>query len=108
MTNHSKHEARRVGRKALLIEDNADDAFLTERTLVNHGIADEVIVARDGVEALKHLFGTGESKTGILPSFVLLDLDLPRLSGLAVLRRIRAEKTTRQLPVIVLTGSPNE
>jgi CheY-like chemotaxis protein len=111
MTTHSKpasHEAHKARRKALLIEDNPDDAFLTERTLVNHGIADEVAVARDGVEALHHLFGDGRSEVGSLPSFVLLDLNLPRLSGLAVLRRIRAEKSTRQLPVIILTASPDE
>src|ERR1051325_3576942 len=95
-------------KRVLLIEDNPDDVFLTERTLQNFGIAGEVFVAKNGLEALEHLFGSGKSDSSFLPDFVILDLNLPRLSGLAVLRRIRAEKSTRMLQVIVLTGSRDE
>ena len=95
----------------LLVEDNPDDEVLTLRAFRKNNIANEVVVARDGVEALDYLFGTG-AHTGRdlsqLPQVVLLDLNLPRLGGLDVLRRIRSEPTTQILPVVVLTSSKEE
>jgi CheY-like chemotaxis protein len=73
-----------------------------------HATVEKVVVAKDGVEALEHLFSPATSDANLVPAFVILDLNLPRLSGLAVPRRIRAEKSTRMLPVIVLTGSRDE
>jgi len=81
---------------------------LTLRVLKNHHVANEVKVARDGVEALDLLFGTAAAPAGRLPSLVLLDLKLPRLDGLEVLRRIRAEPATARLPVVVMTTSREE
>ena len=92
----------------LLVEDNPDDVELTLRVLKTHHIANEVLVARDGVEALEILFGTPATPPGRLPSVVLLDLKLPRLDGLEVLRRIRAEPTTARLPVVIMTTSREE
>ncbi len=89
----------------LLVDDNPDDVELTLRVLKNHRIANEVRVARDGVEAVEKLFGPGAEP---LPSLVLLDLKMPRMDGLAVLRRIRSEPTTRNLPVVVMTTSREE
>jgi two-component system response regulator len=92
----------------LLVEDNPDDEALTLRALAKNNIANEIFVARDGVEALDYLFATGPHEgrdRGQLPQVVLLDLKLPRLDGLEVLRRIRAEPATRLLPVVVLTSS---
>jgi two-component system response regulator len=92
----------------LLVEDNPDDEALTLRALAKNNIANEIIVARDGVEALDYLFATGPHEgrdRSHLPQVVLLDLKLPRLDGLEVLRRIRAEAATRLLPVVVLTSS---
>lgn len=92
----------------LLVEDNPDDEALTLRALGKNGISNTVIVAHDGVEALDYLFGTG-SHVGrdltIMPAVVLLDLKLPRIDGLEVLRRIRADERTALLPVVVLTTS---
>ena len=92
----------------LLVEDNPDDVELTLRVLKNHHIANEVLVARDGVEALDILFGTPERPAGRMPSVVLLDLKLPKLDGLEVLRRIRAEPATTRLPVVIMTTSREE
>jgi CheY-like chemotaxis protein len=92
----------------LLVEDNADDVELTLRVLKHHRIANQVEVARDGVEALEFLYGQGQGASGRLPSVVLLDLKLPRLDGLEVLRRIRSEPTTAHLPVVVMTTSREE
>ena len=92
----------------LLVEDNPDDEALTLRALAKNNIANEIFVARDGVEALDYLFATGPHvgrDRSQLPQVVLLDLKLPRLDGLEVLRRIRAEPATRLLPVVVLTSS---
>ncbi len=93
----------------LLVEDNPDDEALTLRALKKNEIQNQVIVARDGAQALNYLFGTGEQKEecGPTPSpqLVLLDLKLPRVDGLEVLRRIRADERTRLLPVVILTSS---
>ncbi len=95
----------------LLIEDNPDDETLTLRALKNHNIRNEVVVARDGVEALDYLFGMGSHAgrdTRVMPQLVLLDLKLPKVDGLEVLRRIRADERTRLLPVVILTSSGEE
>ena len=92
----------------LLVEDNDDDAELTERAFAEANIKNRVWRARDGVEALDYLFGRGDHagrSTSDLPAVVLLDLELPRLSGIEVLTAIRAEPLTRHLPVVVLTSS---
>jgi len=95
----------------LLVEDNEDDELLTTRGLQEAQILNEVVVAHDGVEALDYLFGTGEyagRDTSEMPQVVLLDLMLPRLNGLEVLRRIREDARTELLPVVVLTSSREE
>lgn len=92
----------------LLVEDNPDDEILTLRALRKNNILNDVVVARDGVEALDYLFGTGAyagRDTGNLPQVVLLDLKLPKLDGLEVLRRIRANPLTQFQPVVILTTS---
>ena len=91
----------------LLVEDNPDDEALTIRGLRRNNLANEIVVARDGVEALDYLFGTG-GKTRVTPTLMLLDLKLPKLDGLEVLRRIRADDRTKRLPVVVLTSSTEE
>lgn len=90
----------------LLVEDNPDDLELTRRALRRVEIGNEVRVARDGQEALDALLGPGGPSE--LPALVLLDLNLPRVSGLEVLRRIRADERTRILPVVILTSSREE
>ncbi|HMN87065.1 MAG TPA: response regulator [Bauldia sp.] len=97
-------------RPILLVEDNADDEALTLRAFARNKIANPVLVARDGAEALDYLFGTGQhAGTGpAAPAVVLLDLNLPKLDGIQVLRRLRAEESTRLLPVVVLTSSREE
>ncbi len=90
------------------MEDNPDDEELTLRCFRDSKIANEVIVARDGEEALDILFGRGperEAKGPLLPQLVLLDLKLPRMDGLEVLREIRSQPSTRRLPVVILTSS---
>lgn len=84
-----------------LIEDNADDEALTIRALKKHGIANQMVVLRDGVEAIQYLLG-GEHP---LPHLVLLDLNLPRVNGLEVLQRLRADARTALLPIVILTSS---
>jgi len=94
-----------------LIEDNESDEVLTVRALEKAKVANEIQVVRDGEEALAYLFGTGAHAgrdTSQLPTVVLLDLNLPKIGGLDVLRRIRADERTRRLPVVVLTSSGEE
>lgn len=98
-------------RVILLVEDNPDDEALAIRALKRHHIGNEIVIARDGVEALDYLFGTGEyagRDVSLRPAVVLLDLKLPRIDGLEVLRRVREHELTRLLPVVVLTTSNEE
>ncbi len=93
----------------LVVEDNPDDEYLTCHALSKHNVANEVAVARNGEEALEALFGSGgfvERKR--LPAMILLDLKLPKLSGIEVLRKIREHSETRLLPVVVLTCSDED
>lgn len=95
----------------LLVEDNPDDVLLTRRALHKNHILNELVVAEDGVEALDYLFGQGAHAGRDLrdqPQVILLDIKLPRLDGIEVLRRIRANESTRLLPVVILTSSREE
>jgi CheY-like chemotaxis protein len=95
----------------LLVEDNPDDVMLTLRALKASDIVSEVVVARDGAEALDYLFGTGaytSREMSVMPQVILLDLKLPKVDGLEVLRRLRADERTKLLPVVVLTSSDEE
>ena len=95
----------------LLVEDSVDDAELTLRVLRKHNLANKVVVARDGVEALDWLFGTGAYEgrdPSDLPAVVLLDLKLPKVDGFQVLKRIRSDERTKLLPVVILTSSKEE
>jgi CheY-like chemotaxis protein len=95
----------------LLVEDNPNDVALTERALRKARIANKLVVTKDGVEALDYLFGTGTwAKRDLhsMPQVVLLDLKLPRIDGMEVLRQIRADERTKLLPVVILTSSKEE
>ncbi len=95
----------------LLVEDNLDDEVLTLRALRKHNLANDIVVARDGQEALDYLFGVGEYSgrdTRVLPQVILLDLNLPKVDGLQVLERLRSEPRTKHVPVVVLTSSNQE
>ncbi len=95
----------------LLVEDNADDEALTLRALKKNHVLNEVVVVRNGLEALDYLFATGayaDRDRRVIPQLILLDLKLPKIDGLEVLRRIRADDRTRLLPVVILTSSDEE
>lgn len=96
-----------AGKIILLVEDNADDEALTLRALKRHNLANEIVVARDGEEALAWLLPEDEA-THPLPQVVLLDLKLPKIDGLEVLRQVRAHQRTRRIPVVILTSSMEE
>jgi two-component system response regulator len=100
-----------VEKTILLVEDNADDEVLTLRAFAKNNIKNQVVVARDGAEALDYLFAQGDYQgrdVATLPQLVLLDLKLPKVDGLEVLRRIRADERTELLPVVILTSSREE
>ena len=95
----------------LLVEDNPDDEVLTLRALKKSRVTCNVVVARDGVEALDYLFGTGartDRDTSVQPRLILVDLNLPRISGLELLERVRADDRTRFIPMVVLTSSKED
>jgi two-component system, response regulator len=95
----------------LLVEDNPYDAELTIRALRNKGLANKLLTFADGVEALDFLFGTGEyagRNLAVRPKVILLDLKLPRINGLEVLEKIRADARTKMIPVVILTSSQEE
>ena len=95
----------------LLVEDNPDDEALTLRALHKHNIANKIIVARDGQEALDYLFGKGDfadRDSAQLPQVILLDLKLPKVDGLEVLQQLRSNPQTRAVPVVILTSSNEE
>ena len=94
----------------LLVEDNADAVLLTERALKKSHILNKVVVAKDGVEALEYLFGKNWAgrDLSIMPQVVFLDLKLPKIDGLEVLKRIRADSRTKLLSVVILTSSKEE
>lgn len=95
----------------LLVEDNPDDEVLTLRAFKKNNVANEIIVARDGQEALDFLFaehGYAERDANLVPILILLDLKLPKIAGLEVLRQIRAREETRRIPVVVLTTSDED
>lgn len=95
----------------LLVEDNPDDEALTMRALKKSGVVSEIVVARDGAEALDYLFGTGPYSgrdLNVMPMLTLLDLKLPRIGGLEVLERVRGDQRTRSLPIVILTSSKED
>jgi CheY-like chemotaxis protein len=98
-------------RYILLVEDNPDDEELTLLSLRKNNLAHEIVVVRDGVEAIEYLFATGQYASRDVmnaPTVILLDLKLPKLDGLGVLKRLRADERTRNLPVVVLTSSSQD
>ena len=98
-------------RVILLVEDNADDEALTMRALSKNNITNKIVIARDGVEALDYLFGTGTyagRDTSMQPELILLDLKLPKVDGFEVLQKLRADERTRLLPVVILTTSKEQ
>jgi len=98
-------------RVILLIEDNDDDVVLTMRALKKNNILNEVVIAKDGAEALDYMFGTGKYKerdTREQPQLILLDLKLPRIDGLEVLKKMRTDHRTKLLPVVILTSSKEQ
>ena len=100
-----------VEKSILLVEDNPDDVELNLRALRKHNITNQIVVMRDGAEALDYLFGTGGFQgrdTTRTPTLILLDLKLPKIGGLEVLKRLRSDPRTRLIPVVVLTSSAEE
>lgn len=100
-----------MSKQILLVEDNSSDEKLTVLAFKKCGVVNEVTVVRDGADALDYLFGTGihaGRDTTSLPAVVLLDLNLPKVDGLEVLRRLRADQRTKMLPVVVLTSSKED
>jgi two-component system response regulator len=98
-------------KEILLVEDNASDEKLTVLAFRNCGVANELVIVRDGAEALEYMFGAGKyagHDASALPSVVMLDLNLPRISGLDVLARIRADPRTKLVPIVILTSSKEE
>jgi two-component system, response regulator len=99
------------GHLILLVEDSENDAELASRALKQGSALNEIVLVRDGVEALDYLFGTPgrvESVAKTMPALILLDLGLPKIDGLALLRRLRDEELTRRIPIVILTGSRAE
>jgi two-component system response regulator len=99
------------GKMILLVEDNPDDEELTTRALRQAKVANDLVVARDGAEALDYVFGTGKyagRDVSSTPALILLDLKLPKLGGLEVLQRLRADQRTRLVPTVVLTSSSED
>ena len=99
------------GKIILLVEDNANDVLLTERALKKSHILNQLVVATDGEEALDYLFGTGkgaERDMNMMPEVILLDINLPKIDGLEVLRRMRADNRTKLIPVVILTSSKEQ
>ena len=95
----------------LLVEDNADDTELTRHAVRKHHVANELVAVQDGAEALEYLFGTGayaDRDTRVMPTVILLDLKLPKVDGLEVLRQLRADPRTKLIPVVILTSSEEE
>jgi CheY-like chemotaxis protein len=95
----------------LLVEDNPDDVELTLRALKQYNVKNQIVVVRDGAEALDYLFATGtyaDRDTNVMPTLVILDLKLPKVDGLEVLQRMRADDRTKLLPVVILTSSKEE
>jgi two-component system response regulator len=98
-----------TGRTIFLVEDNPDDEALTLRAFRKSHISNDIVVARDGAEALAYLMpGDGDGDGALPPALILLDLNLPKIGGLEVLRRLRADERTRMIPVVVLTSSKLE
>ncbi|MDH5668124.1 MAG: response regulator [Nitrospira sp.] len=95
----------------VIVEDNPDDELLVRRALKQHNITNEIVVLRDGVEAVDYMLGTGQyagRDTSVQPQVVLLDMNLPKLNGLDVLKRLRADERTALIPVVMLTTSKEE
>jgi two-component system, response regulator len=99
-----------MSKTILLVEDNPDDAALTLRAFKRNNMLNPIVVARDGVEALDYLFARGAhvERVGTLPTLIILDLKLPKLDGLGVLKAIRSDERTKLIPVVILTSSKEE
>jgi len=100
-----------TSKNILLVEDNPDDEALAIRALKKSNLVNEITIARDGAEALDYLFGTGQYEdrdTRDMPALILLDLKLPKIDGLEVLRRLREDERTKHLSVVALTSSSEE